>query len=98
MDNLLIKLNDIFKILYSNNNNILLDIINKINILIEDLNKQKDTNELKNLIPLINKAISDNKINFEKFQKIIKELNNNNKIIIISVKHRYKKYILLFGS
>ena len=88
MDNQLFKLNDICKIFYSNNNDILLDIINKINIIIDDLNKQKDVNELKNLIPIINKGISDNKINLEKIQKIIKEL-------ILIIKLLKQKYIMM---
>ena len=88
MDNQLFKLNDICKIFYSNNNDILLDIINKINIIIDDLNKQKDANEFKNLITLINKGISDNKINLEKIQKIIKEL-------ILIIKLLKQKYIMM---
>ena len=88
MDNQLFKLNDICKAFYSNNNDILLDIINKINIIIDDLNKQKDVNELKNLIPIINKGISDNKINLEKIQKIIKEL-------ILIIKLLKQKYIMM---
>ena len=54
---------------YSNNNNILFDIINKLNNIVENINNniQSDIiiNQIKNIIIIMNNVINDNKKNID---------------------------------
>ena len=66
---------------YSNNNNILLDVINKLENIINDLNNNKQINiiikQIRNIIIIMNKVVDENKRNNEKIREDIKNLHND---------------------
>ena len=73
MDNSFILNNKI----YSNNNNILFEIMNKLENIIKDINNDIIIKRIKDIIIIINKLINDNKKNIELIRKDIQDLNNN---------------------
>jgi len=73
MDNSFILNNKI----YSNNNNILFEIINKLENIIKDINNNIIINRIKDIIIIINKLINDNKKNIELIRKDIQDLYNH---------------------
>ena len=78
MNEEIFKLNNLC---YSNNNENLQRIINKINDTITDLNQNKQIDiiigRLKDVIMLINKVLIDNKKNFEQIIEEINKMNQN---------------------
>ena len=74
MDNNFILNNKI----YSNNNNILFEILNKLENIIKDINNDIIINRIKDIIIIIiiNKLINDNKKNIELIRKDIQDLHN----------------------
>ena len=66
---------------YSNNNDILLEVVKKLENIVTDLNKSNKIdviiNRIKDIIIIINKVIIENQKNIELIRKDIKELNNN---------------------
>ena len=63
--------------MYSNNNNILFDIVNKLENIIKDINNDIIIKRIRDIIILMNNLINDNKKNIELIRKDIKDLNNN---------------------
>jgi len=66
-------------IISKNNNYILYEIIKQLELIVNDLNNNKKTNiinQIKNIIILINKAITEHKKNTEQLREDIKNLNN----------------------
>jgi len=65
-------------IISKNNNYILYEIIKQLELIVNDLNNNKKTNiinQIKNIIILINKAITEHKKNTEQLREDIKNLN-----------------------
>jgi hypothetical protein len=66
---------------YSNNNNILLDIINKLQNIVNDLYFNKEINniiyQIKNIIIIMNNVINNNKKNTEEIRKDISKLHKD---------------------
>ena len=61
---------------YSNNNNILFDVVNKLDNIVNDLNNNKKIDivikQIKNIITIINNTITENRKNNENIRKEIK--------------------------
>ena len=72
---------DLNNIIYEQNNNILYDIIKQLEKIINDLNSQTKIDmiikQIKNIIIIMNKVISENKKNTEQLRKDINLLNSN---------------------
>ena len=66
---------------YSNNNDILLEIINKLQNIVNDLNCNKEINniisQIKNIIIIMNNVINNNKKNTEEIRKDINNLHKD---------------------
>ena len=66
---------------YSNNNDILLEVVQKLENIVTDLNKSNEMdiiiNRIKDIIIIVNKVITENQKNIELIRKDIKELNTN---------------------
>ena len=98
---------DIFNLndkIYSNNNNILLEIINELNQIKKDSNENLTIQRLGNIINKMNYMINENKKNvqlirndisslYNKMNKRFDELNINNNIINKEIKYEDGKYI-----
>jgi len=71
--------------IYSNNNNILFDIVNKLQYVLNDLNSNKNHSiiiqQIKNIMIIMNKVIIDNKNNMIVIQKDINKMFNELKEI-----------------
>ena len=57
--------------IYSNNNNILFDIVNKLENIIKDINNDIIIKRIRDIIILMNNLINDNKKNIELIRKDI---------------------------
>ena len=90
--------------MYINNNDILFDIVNKLEDIIKDINNDIIINRIRDIIILMNNLIKDNKKNIELIRKDIeelsnkmmnnfKELKNNNNGNIMN--YEYKKHIII---
>ena len=63
-----------YNIVYKNNNDILYNIIKQLKIIVNDLNNHKKIDiikQIKNIIIIMNKIITENKKNTEKLSKDI---------------------------
>ena len=58
--------------IYSNNNNILFDIVNKLENIIKDLNNDIIIKRIKDIIIIMNNLINDNNKNIELIRKVFK--------------------------
>ena len=74
---------------YSNNNNILLDLISKLENILNDLNNNKEISiiieNIKNIIKIIDNVIIENRENYEKIREEI------NFLIIFPLYSTWKK-------
>ena len=65
----------------SNYNNLLFDILNKLENIISDLSNNSQINviikQIRNIIIILNKIVNDNQFNLNILRKDIKELNQN---------------------
>ena len=65
----------------SNYNNLLFDILNKLENIISDLSNNSQINviikQIRNIIIILNKIVNDNQSNLNILRKDIKELNQN---------------------
>ena len=83
----------------SNYNNLLFDILNKLENIISDLSNNSQINviikQIRNIIIILNKIVNDNQFNLNILRKDIKELNqnitNNFKLSQTSIPH-YKSF------
>ena len=86
--------------IYSNNNNILLEIAQKLNDIINDLSGSNINkiiiNKIKDIILLINKLINDNKKNIELLRKDIQNLSDKIDKNFKELKNDNKQYFDLF--
>ena len=88
-------------IIYSNNNNILFDGINKLETIVTDLNNNRQINiiikEIHNIIKTMNNVINENRKNNAQIREDINKLNNdiinNNNIIKKTKLYKNGKYI-----
>ena len=90
--------------IYSNNNNILLEIINELNQIKSDSNENLTIQRLGNIINKMNHMINENKKNVQlirndisslyyKLSRKFDELNINNNIINKEIKYDYGRYV-----
>ena len=61
--------------IYTNNNNILTEIVNKLNELVSDFNNDVIIKRIKDIIVLLNIAINENKKNYETIIELLKKLD-----------------------
>ena len=95
MNEEIFKLNNLC---FSNNNEILVGIINQINEIINDLLQKKQIDiiikQLKNIIIIANQIITDNKKNFQQIIEEIKKMNNNINIQFNDLKNNNNNNII----
>ena len=80
----------------SNYNNLLFDILNKLENIISDLSNNSQINviikQIRNIIIILNKIVNDNQFNLNILRKDIKELNQNitNNFKLINILDNFK--------
>ena len=93
--------------LYTNNNEVLLEIINRLENIIKDVDNNIIIKRIKDVIILTNKLISDNKKYFGLIRQDIQKLNTNindkfeelqNKMNNCNIKNNKKKHKKRAGS